>query len=258
MSSSAAFLASPAAVRSVVSDDGTAVTYDLYDGRSRDAVLIVPGFWRERRHPAMQRLAALINGHGYRTAVCDLRGHGESGGTFGFNLHEHQDVARVAEDLLTSTGCDAVTLVGLSYGGAIAVSTTARHPLPVSGLLLISPVADFSRLSPRINPFTIHRHVAFEQALRKPRFAWRFARSPKLSALDDIGDVHAPLCLIHVKNDWLVDHGHSVLLFERANEPKQLHILDIPGNYHADRMLDPAGGKVEAILAAFLADTTRI
>lgn len=239
----------------VRSFDAATIRYDFYDAPSRSAVLVVPGFWRDRRYSSMQRLAAFLTRHGFKTAICDLRGHGESEGVFGFNLNEHYDVAAVARDLV-SRGVDSITLVGFSYGGAIAISASARHELPLSALLLISPVADFSRLSPKINPFTIHRHIAFGQALHRPKFDWRFARSPKLNAIDDIADVHAPLCLVHVKNDWLVDHSHSVALYERANEPKELHIIDIPGNYHADRIFNVAADEVDPIIADFLARTT--
>ena len=41
---------------------------------------------------------------------------------------------------------ESITLVGLSYGGAVAVSTAARHELPIASLLLISPVADFQMI----------------------------------------------------------------------------------------------------------------
>lgn len=239
----------------VRSFDAATICYDFYDAPSRSAVLVVPGFWRDRRYPSMRRLAAFLTGHGFKTAICDLRGHGDSEGVFGFNLNEHYDVAAVARDLI-SRSIDSITLLGFSYGGAIAVSAAARHELPLSALLLISPVADFSRLSPRINPFTIHRHIAFGQALRRPKFDWRFSRSPKLNAVDDIADVHAPLCLVHVKNDWLVDHSHSVALYERANEPKELHIIDIPGNYHADRIFNVAADEVDPIIADFLQRTT--
>jgi len=212
MSSSALQLLQEPSTFAVRSFDATTIRYDFYDARSRSVVLVVPGFWRDRRYPSMQRLAAFLTGRGFKTAICDLRGHGDSEGIFGFNLSEHYDVAAVARDLV-SRSIDSITLLGFSYGGAIAISAAARHDLPLSGLLLISPVADFSRLSPRINPFTIHRHIAFGQALRRPKFDWRFARSPKLNAIDDIADAHAPLCLVHVKSDWLVDHGHSVALY---------------------------------------------
>jgi alpha-beta hydrolase superfamily lysophospholipase len=239
----------------VTSFDATPIRYDLYDAASRTVVLIVPGFWRDRRHESMARLANWFASGGYRTAICDLRGHGESGGTFGFNLNEHYDIAAVANDLIERCSPEKIMLVGLSYGGAIAISTAARHRLPLSSMLLISPVADFAMVAPRINPFTIHRHIMFTQALKKPRFDWRFFRAPKLRSLDDIANVHVPVSLIHVKNDWLVDHSHSVALYERANEPKELHLIDIPGNYHADRIFIAASESIEPLISDFLGRT---
>src|SRR5436190_857612 len=167
----------------VQSFDGTTIYYDLYDHTSRAAVLVVPGFWRFRRHPSMKALASQVNALGYRAAIVDPRGHGDSEGTYGFNLHEHYDVAAVAEDLLRRLPVESITLVGLSYGGAVAVSTAARHELPIASVLLISPVADFQMIVPKINLFTFHRHIALSQALHKPRFNWRMRRSEKLRPL---------------------------------------------------------------------------
>lgn len=235
-----------------VSFDGTLIHYDVYDVPSPGLVVIIPGFWRERRHPAMVRLAALLNRAGYRAAVVDVRGHGASGGTYGFNLHEHHDVAAVVRQIMTSSTIESVTLLGLSYGGAIAISTAARHDLPIVSLLLISAVADFAMITPRLNLFTLHRHIALGQALRKPRFDWRTRRTAKLRAADDVQNVHVPLCLIHVKDDWLIRHTHSEAIFERAHEPKELHILDISGNYHADRIFSVAQTVVEPLVLDFL------
>jgi alpha-beta hydrolase superfamily lysophospholipase len=242
---------------SVASFDGTIVRYDVYDAPSSSIALVVPGFWRDRRHASMVRLAHFLNDAGFRAAIVDCRGHGESGGTFGFNLHEHHDIAAVARDILArSSTINAITLIGFSYGGAIAISTIARHDLPIASCLLISPVADFEMIAPRINPFTVHRHIAFGQALRRPRFSWGVRRSMKLRALDDVHDVHVPLCFVHVKNDWLIGHRHSVALYEAAHEPKELHILDIEGNYHADRIFNVASDSVEPIVRDFLSRHT--
>jgi pimeloyl-ACP methyl ester carboxylesterase len=254
----AGFHASPSA-ETVTSFDGTMIHYDVYDAASDSAVIVVPGFWRDRRHPSMIRLAHFLNDDGYRAAVIDVRGHGDSGGAYGFNVHEHHDVAAVAEDLLAkNTAISKLTLIGFSYGASIAISTVARHALPVSSLLLVSAVADFRMISPRINPFTIHRHVAFfSQALKRPRISWSIRKAEKLRAVDDIRDVHVPACLIHVKNDWLIGHRHSVALYEAANEPKELHLLDIEGNYHADRIFNVASESIEPIVREFLARHTR-
>lgn len=238
----------------VTSFDGTRIHYDVYDAPSTAAVLVVPGFWRDRRHPAMIRLARFLNAEGFRAVVIDVRGHGDSEGTYGFNLHEHHDVAAVANELLrTNRTISTLTLIGFSYGGAIAVSTVARHPLPVSSLLLISAVADFEMIAPRINPFTIHRHIAFfSQVMKRPRFAWSVLKSAKLRAVDDIARVHVPVCFIHVKDDWLIGHRHSVALYEAASEPKELHLLDIEGNYHADRIFTVSSDSIEPIVRDFL------
>lgn len=237
----------------VASFDGTIIHYDVYDAPSPSAVLIVPGFWRDRRHPSMMSLAHFVNAMGYRAVVIDVRGHGDSEGTYGFNLNEHHDVAAVAKDLLARAATISnLTLIGFSYGGAIAISTVARDDLPVSSLLLISPVADFKMIAPRLNPFTIHRHIAFSQALRRPRFTWTIRRAAKLRALDDIDRVRVPVCFIHVKNDWLIGHSHSVALYDSANEPKELHVLDIEGNYHADRIFNVASDSVEPIVRDFI------
>jgi pimeloyl-ACP methyl ester carboxylesterase len=248
----------PFTARQVLSFDGTPIHYDVYDAPSQSAVLVVPGFWRDRKHPSMVRLAHFLRGEGFRAAVVDVRGHGDSGGTYGFNLHEHHDVAAVAGDLLQNGTISSLTLIGFSYGGAIAISAAARHALPISSLLLVSPVADFEMIAPKINPLTIHRHIAFSQALRRPRFGWTMRKSAKLRALDDVQNVRVPLCFIHVKNDWLIGHSHSVALYEAAHEPKELHLLDIEGNYHADRIFNVASDSVEPIVREFLARHTRV
>jgi len=242
---------------SVVSFDGARIRYDVYDRPSRSLVLVIPGFWRDRKHPAMVRLAGLISTLGYRVAVIDVRGHGESEGVYGFNLNEHFDVAAVAKDLLQRLPIESITLVGLSYGGAIAVSTAARHDLPLSSILLISPVADFNMIAPRINLFTIHQHITFRQALHRPRFQWRLSGTARLRALDDVEKVRVPICLIHVKDDWLVAHTHSEELHSRANDPKELHVLDIAGNYHADRIFSVAPDSIEPIVQEFLLRHTK-
>src|SRR5512141_3235883 len=144
--------------RSVTSADGTVIRYDFYPAISATSslALVIPGFWRDRRYPTMLRLGAYLNDLGYAAAIMDPRGHGESEGTFGFNLSEHEDTFAVATDALARGHFASMVLVGFSVGGAIAISTAARHDLPLAGLLLISSVAEFSMIAPRVNPFTIH------------------------------------------------------------------------------------------------------
>jgi alpha-beta hydrolase superfamily lysophospholipase len=238
--------------REVVSFDGTRIIYDVYDAPSPSMILIVPGFWRDRKHASMVRLAHFLRAQGPRVAMVDVRGHGESQGTYGFNAFEHYDVAAVANDLLKTSTISSLTLMGFSYGGAIAISTAARHDLPITSLLLVSAVADFKMISPHINPFTLHRHIAVSNALRRPRLAWGWKKEAKIRAVDDVANVHVPVSFIHVKDDWLIHHRHSIALYEAAHEPKELHILDIEGNYHSDRIFNVASQAIEPLVCDFL------
>jgi alpha-beta hydrolase superfamily lysophospholipase len=239
----------------VRSFDGAEIHYDLYRTGASSLVLVVPGFWRTRRSPPMLDFTRLLIETGYDVAVVDIRGHGESGGRFGFNQHEHHDVAAVAATVLP--GYQHTAIAGFSYGAAIALTATARHALPIDGLLLISAVADFAMISPRLNLLTLHRHIAFSQALRRPRFVWRLRDGSRIRAIEEIGGVHVPICLIHVRNDWLIGHSHAEALYAAANEPKEIHLLEIPGNYHADRILRIAPTIIEPIITDFLARALR-
>lgn len=239
--------------RSVSSFGGVDIYYDFYPGRSGRVVLVVPGFWRHRRYPSMMDLAARIVARGHATAVMDLRGHGESSGRFGFNRHEWQDVAAVARDVRAVSGASRIDVIAFSIGGAIAITAMNRvRDLPWGELLLISAVAAFGTLRPWINPWVAHRHLAASQVLRTPRFDWMFALSPKIRAADEIGTIGCPVTIVHVHRDWLVHHSHAAELFGRAREPKRLHLLEIGGQWHADRIFAQAPEAIDPILDQFL------
>lgn len=232
--------------------DSTRIAYDAHPGTSHSVVLVVPGFWRTKRHPAMVELARFLEGLGYRPFVMDPRGHGRSRGVFGFNATEHADVAAVAVDIVARFSARSIVLVGLSAGGAISVTAAARHDLPLAAMVLISPVGDFTRVTPAQSPFRLRGHIDLKLALTPPRFRWLRGRKSRIRAREEIGKVTTPICLIHVKNDWLVPHENSEMLFAAANEPKELHILDVEGRYHADRIFSMAGETARAVIDTFL------
>jgi pimeloyl-ACP methyl ester carboxylesterase len=98
-------------------------------------VVLVPGMGdlRSTWHAQVGPLAAA----GYRTAVLDLRGHGDSDTTF----TEHGDVVS-GQDVLAlvdQLGGPAV-LVGNSMGAAAVAWAAAECPDLVAGLVLVSPM----------------------------------------------------------------------------------------------------------------------
>src|SRR5258706_4660642 len=101
MNMSSALTSPPSTTANLVSGviesfDATRIAYDLYDLLSRTLVLVIPGFWRFRRHPSMTGLAGRLNTLGYRTPIVDPRRHGDSGGASGFNLYEHYAIPPLA------------------------------------------------------------------------------------------------------------------------------------------------------------------
>ena len=237
---------------SVTAPDAVSIAVDFYQGAGQRVILIVPGFWRVRDHPVLVDLARKAVQHGFSAAVMDLRGHGDSEGVFTFNRVEFADVQAVGRFLTGASGASRLDLVGFSLGGSIVAAAAARgSDLPLGRLLLISPVADFKRIRPHPNPFTIHRHLALAQALRRPRFEWSFMRSEKLRAVDEIRQVRIPVSILHVKNDWLISHEHAQQLYDSAGGEKELHILDVPGHWHADRALTEAAGGCEPVIERF-------
>lgn len=108
------------------------LSYTL-DG-SGPLVIAVPGMGDLRS--VYRELAGPIVDSGYRLAVLDLRGHGDSDTTF----TEHGDVETAGDilALIAELGQPAV-VVGNSMSGSAAVWAAAERPEAVAGLVLFSP-----------------------------------------------------------------------------------------------------------------------
>jgi alpha-beta hydrolase superfamily lysophospholipase len=218
----------------VSAEDSTPLVADLARGPSDDVLLIVPGFWRTRRDLVMQTIASNACATGLTVCTMDNRGHGDSGGTFGFNTSESGDVIRVVEALRErGLAREGVAILGFSAGGAIAISAAATRRDLVRGLVLVSPVADFKRVVPRPNPFRLSRQLSMRSAMRPPRFWWYETR--RRSALEDASRVSAPTCIIHARNDWLVHHSHAEAIAARLPSWPEIHLLDLD-RAHAERI----------------------
>jgi len=242
--------------RATVTDDGVTIVYDVYCQRdSRRMVVIVPGFWRTRRWPSLEAFTRRFVDSGLSVAILDVRGHGESGGRYTFNRDEVRDVEAVVRDLIRLDGVSEIDLIGFSVGGAISTCTAARGKIPAVSLTLISPVAKFGWIRPRLAPWKFSSHLAAGQALKMPRFEWSFPWSQKESAVSAMQHVAIPTLVIHARGDWLIHHRHGEALHAAVGERGQFHLLDLDQGYHADRIFSAAPGVVEEIIFSFLVST---
>ena len=97
-------------------------------------VILVPGMGDLRS--SYRHLAPRLRAHGYRVAVTDLRGHGDSDVTF--STYGDEATAGDLIALVEHLGGRAV-LIGNSMGAGAAVLAAAMRPELVGGLVLVGP-----------------------------------------------------------------------------------------------------------------------
>ena len=160
---------------------------------------------------------------GYRVAVTDVRGHGDSDRTF----REHGDIA-TAHDLIAlidELGGPAVVL-GNSMGASAAAWASAERPDAVAGLVLVSP---FLREPPASAAKAAAMRVMFQTLLLPPwgigvwagYFAKTLSRGAQPSWLgEQVADIRASLKRDHGLSQFRALAGqldHSVVE-KRADE----------------------------------------
>jgi pimeloyl-ACP methyl ester carboxylesterase len=217
------------AVQYLVRPDGR-IAYDV-DGVG-PLVVLVPGMGDLRS--TYRHLAPMLRAAGYRVAVTDLRGHGDSDATF--DVFGDEATAGDLIALVEHLGGPAV-LVGNSLGAGAAALAAALRPQLVSALVLVGPFVrdpELSRASrivlrvamarpwgarawvaylPTLNPgqrpedFEAHR-TAIARSLSRPEYARAFWQTTRQTTHAPVaarlGDVSAPSLVImgELDPDW--------------------------------------------------------
>lgn len=113
--------------------DGGRIAYEV--SGAGPLVVCVPGMG-DVRQVFRHTVPALVSA-GYRVAVMDLRGHGESDTTF--TAFDDPAGARDLLALIGHLGGGPAVVLGSSMGAAIAVLAAAEQPGAVSGFVLLGP-----------------------------------------------------------------------------------------------------------------------
>ena len=114
------------------------------------------GMWRGQAEP----LAALG-----RVVILDGPGHGKSEPAPRFMLEEHADALL---DAFGELGIRRAVVVGLSWGGMVAMRFALQHPGKVAGLALLDTSADAESLAQRVKYrafIAMHRRVGLPFSL---------------------------------------------------------------------------------------------
>jgi hypothetical protein len=240
-----------------------AVVLALPEVATKKIVLLVHGFMSNKESETNLELTKRLLIKGIATVRLDLFGHGQSDGLFQqltLSRCLHQVEGLIA--WIMKEGYEEIALVGSSFGGLIAIHTTAKHPELVC-LALKCPVSNYpilwqSRLgNGGIAQWKQEGLFSFIFDDQKARLEYGFYEDLlKVNTYAEVSHIKTPTLIVHGDADDDVPADQSIRLCDtlRLPHPKKELVL-IPGADHAfskpedfNQMID----KIEAwILSAF-------
>jgi len=173
---------------------------------------------------------AWLPAKGYNVLALDYRGYGASNGTPSLDGVQ-LDIDAAIRHLLIHKDVDPNRLIifGQSLGGAFAIYYVAHssYRANIRAVVIDSSFYDYRQI-------TKEKMAGFF-------LTWPFQWLPWLTVNDDYSPANSiaeisplPLLLIHGDHDEVVPSDHSLKLFDRAREPKEL--LIVPGAGHTQSL----------------------
>ncbi|MDP2949423.1 MAG: alpha/beta hydrolase [Chloroflexota bacterium] len=163
----------------------------------------------------LENLRLLHDELGVSVFIFDYRGYGRSQGSPSeHGTYLDADAALTHLRSRPDVAQDRIIYFGRSLGAAVAVELATRHP-PLA-LILESPFPSVPYMARRTYPFLP---------------VWPLLRT-RYDALAKIGNVQAPLLVLHGDRDTIVPIEAGKRLFDAAREPKDLY--PIRGAGHND------------------------
>ena len=228
------------------------LSFDFYRGEQTSAVLALPeaatkkivllihGFMSNKDSETNLTLTKRFLSKGIATVRLDLFGHGESFGLFQkltLSRCLHQVEGMIA--WIKENGYEAISLVGSSFGGLIAIHTASKHPELVS-LALKCPVSNYPILwQTRLGKSGMAAWekdglFSFIFDDKKGRLEYGFYNDLlKVHTYTDAATIKSPTLIVHGDADEDVPVDQSIRLYDtlRIMRPQKELVL-IPGADH--------------------------
>jgi uncharacterized protein len=178
--------------------------------------------------------ARSLSDAGLDVVLFDYRGYGRSSGRPS-EEGTYRDARAALRALLAQPEVDPsrVLLLGESLGGAVALALALESP--PAGLVLQSTFTNVREMARVHYPF-------IPQAVVPDAYP----------SLERIGELRAPLLVMHGDRDDIVPLAHGRALFDAAPEPKRMHVFE--GLGHND-LVTLAGASYGEVVAAWAKDS---
>ena len=151
---------------------------------------------------------------GYSILIIDYRGYGLSKGQFPREAEIYRD-AQVAWDYLTQERQikpQNIFIYGHSLGGAVAINLAVSQP-DAAGVIVE-------------NTFTSMMDMVDHSGCIYQLFPSKLLLHQRFDSLGKLSSLQVPLLLIHGTSDRTVPHTMSETLFQSANVPKKLLLVE--------------------------------
>ncbi len=241
-------------------EDNTAIRgwfFPAAGGTPAPALVLCHGIWTGRRECLPWALR--FSQAGYNVLCFDFRAHGDSAGRFISVGHgETLDVLGAVGWLRTRPEVDRrrIGLLGFSMGGAAAIQAAARCQ-DIAAVAADSAYASFIE-AVRYSFHVVGRLPHYPFAPLALYWAKRIVQVDPhaLRPVDSIGRIAPrPVLLVHGGADLVVPVDHARLLFQAADEPKDLWIEPGVGHVGArDKDPDAYVARVESFFQQAFAD----
>lgn len=211
----------------------------------KGTIVLLHGFLMGKE--SMMHWAVFFAQQGYRSVLVDLRGHGESGGSWiTFGATEAGDLVKVMDEIhRRGLAPEGVGVMGSSYGAVMALHWAARDPR-VKAVVAMNPFSDpekvvveFARGFPDIQKIVGKLSDAtFAAAIKKaPSLAgFRWADT---NVMESIRRMRIPVLFYHGTRDTWVRPAHSQTLASIAPSGSRLVLLEEDDHASLGVRLDP-------------------
>ncbi len=174
-------------------------------------------------------MARRLYDRGFNVIIYDSRRHGESGGTFcTYGFYEKHDASTVINTILARPDVHpgAIGVFGNSMGAAVAIQLAAldhriRAVVAESGFATLRTVFDDYQKRMIKLPWHYLRNIVIKRSEVIAHF-----KASAVSPLEAVKDVHVPLFILHGTADDRIKYTYSQMVFQRANEPKELWLIN--------------------------------
>ena len=171
------------------------------------------------------RLAKLLHDNRFNVFLYDARRHGESGGKFcTYGYYEKLDVVKLIDYLNARKDLTLgkIGAFGTSMGAAVAIQAAAVDPRIAAVIsensfaTLRSIFDDYQKRMIRL-PFHYLRNLVIVRSERIANF-----RASDVSPVQSVKILDIPVLFIYGKNDRLITHNYSIMLYDNTPSKKEL------------------------------------